>query len=1208
MNRIFPVALLAAVLGLTSAPAAKIKSITSAGEQAGNEASKAFDQDAGTRWAMQGRGTWIQCEFDQEVELSGIGIGFQSAERNYSFEVTTSPDGKNWSTPTKLQSGGRSGVVAYKIPRSKARWLRLTVFGSNENDWANVHTIHIPGITPGPPPGQGSDKKPEFVVTEWATDPSIANSVAISLDDQGRAYVTVARRRKQSSLDIRNHQDLVKKDLSLTTVEERRAWYREYLTGKNWIPDRNGDDIRNWRDLTVQKDSVMQVTDKDGDGQGEAIRILGEYHTEVTGIVAGVLAVNSDVFVAAEPDFLRYHDTNGDGFPDAREVVATGFQVHMGQGGHNMSGVVLGPDGRVYWSLGDKGHYVKTAEGRTYHRPNSGGIFRCELDGSQVERYSSGERNAQELAFDSHGNLFSMDNDGDYPGEKERALYITEGSEHGWRLNWQWLRKQDFTRISGIAAYNPWMDERLFLPDRDDHAAYLTPTIGNFGPGPCGFTANPGTALSPDLSDCFFMTNQQGQVRVFRFLEKGAHFEFKEQAAIKGGRSNTGLAIGPDGALYSACYGGGRGSIFRFDVTEEHQHPARRDTRRILALDAKKITPKDLRTWLDHPDQRVRMKGQFELARRNMSEIFLETLQASGAIRLARLHAIWGLGQISRREPMALTSLEPAWQSDDPELVAQCAKVAGDIPGHLPRIAGLREHLLAALEHNSPRVQFFAAISLGKHKVEEAAPGLINLLATGGSRDPYLRHAAMMGLKGALSPARLASLHEHDNRTVRLAAIVALRNLRAPEITAFLEDKDELILLEAARAIHDDQSIPEALPALSQLLGRPGLTNEALVRRIINAAFRVGTYPALLQLEGYLKRREGSSRMRRTALASLLWWSQPPVLDAVEGRHRKHAPRDSKPVNEAVSRLKAVIMEDNELREVLLNGVSVRGEASWLEGTSEHFGKLSSSLQMKVLDGLARTNSPDLREFVQAALASDDPKVQEKARTYAAQAGVPMLDLLLDILEKKGSAGQGKAIKQLAEDKDPRARKKFASLVEQYRNGKADPRWKLELWQAAQTRGIKLPETPDRLEHGGDAERGKQLVTNHAAAQCIRCHKLGKEGGNPSPELTIGPELNRIGSQRDRRHLVASLLTPSSDISDGYGTVVLKTKEGEEVSGILSRKTDLFWTITLANGKKRNLRPDEISSHILASAMPPMGALLKPEEIRDMVEFLASLK
>ena len=1205
MNRTLLSVCLLPCLGMTPLSAAKVKSITAASEQEGNEAALAFDQDAGTRWAAQGRGTWIQCELDQEIDLAAIGVGFQSSERDYAFELTTSRDEKNWITSGRLQSKGRNGVVTYQIPKSKARWIRLTVFGSNANDWANVHTIHVPGVTPKPPPAAPA---PRYVVTEWATDPSIANSVAISVDDVGRAYVTVARRRKQSSLDIRHHQNLVKKDLSLTTVEERRAWYREYLTGKTWLPDRNSDGVRDWRDLTVQKDSVVQVVDRNGDGTGESMRTLAEYHTEVTGIAAGVLAVGSDVFVAAEPDFLRYQDEDGDGFPEKNEVVATGFQVHMGQGGHNLSGVAVGPDGRVYWSLGDKGHHVKTAEGKLYHRPNSGGIFRCELDGSLVERYSSGERNAQELAFDAHGNLFSMDNDGDYPGEKERALYITEGSEHGWRLNWQWLGKQDFTKISGLRPYNPWMDEKLFLPDRDDLAAYLTPTIGNFGPGPCGFAANPGTALSPELADCFFMTNQQGQIRVFRFIEKGASFEFREQAAIKGGRSNTGLAVGPDGALYSACYGGGRGSIFRFDVSAEHHHPARRETQEILACSSGKAAPGTLRSWLSHPDQRVRMKGQFELARRNLPGIFVEVLNDPGATRLANLHAVWGIGQISRRNPGALSHLEAAWKSEDPEVIAQCAKVAGDITGHLAEVKELKKHLLSALRHPSPRTQFFAAISLGKHGINEAAPDLVKMLAEGGSRDPYLRHAAMMGLKGSLAPADIASLHDHQDRTVRLGAIVALRNLESPEIRAFLKDEDELVLLEAARAIHDDQSIPEALPALSELLERPELANEALMRRVINAAFRVGTYPAMLRLEAYLTRKNGSSVLRRTALASLLWWSAPPVLDAVEGRYRKHNPRDPRPVNEAIARLKPVIMEDDELRAVLLNGVSVRGEASWLEGTSEHFGKLSSDLQLKVLDGLAKTNSPDLREFVQAALSSSDPKVQEKARAYARQAGVPLLDLLLGILEKETPSGQGKAVKQLAGLPDPRAKRKFATLVQQYRDGHANPHWKLELWQAARSQNISLPETPDRLEFGGDAARGRDLVLTHAAAQCIRCHRVGKEGGKPSGELTIGPELSRIGSKRDRSHLVASLLTPSSEVSDGFGTVLLKTKEGEEISGILSKKTDLFWTVTLADGRKRNLRPAEVSSHLMTSAMPPMGSLMKPEEIRDVVEYLASLK
>ena len=223
MNRLTILALCLTAFICTRTASAKIGSITSSKEQPGNEATQAFDQSASTRWSAQGQGAWIQCEFDAESEVAEVGIGFQSAERNYAFELGTSLDGEKWELTGRLQSQSRSGVVTYKITPRKARLLRLTVFGSNENDWANVHTIHIPGVTAGPPPGQDSDTKPEFVVTEWATDPSIANTVAISVDDKGRAYVTAARRRKQSSLDIRNHQDLVKKDLSLSTVEERRA-------------------------------------------------------------------------------------------------------------------------------------------------------------------------------------------------------------------------------------------------------------------------------------------------------------------------------------------------------------------------------------------------------------------------------------------------------------------------------------------------------------------------------------------------------------------------------------------------------------------------------------------------------------------------------------------------------------------------------------------------------------------------------------------------------------------------------------------------------------------------------------------------------------------------------------------------------------------------------------------------------------------------
>ena len=45
---------------------------------------------------------------------------------------------------------------------------------------------------------------------------------------------------------------------------------------------------------------------------------------------------------------------------------------------------------------------------------------------------------------------------------------------------------------------------------------------------------------------------------------------------------------------------------------------------------------------------------------------------------------------------------------------------------------------------------------------------------------------------------------------------------------------------------------------------------------------------------------------------------------------------------------------------------------------------------------------------------------------------------------------------------------------------------------------------------------------------CIKCHAVGKEGGN------VGPELASIASKYPRDELIASVLYPSAKISSGY--------------------------------------------------------------------------
>jgi hypothetical protein len=67
-------------------------------------------------------------------------------------------------------------------------------------------------------------------------------------------------------------------------------------------------------------------------------------------------------------------------------------------------------------------------------------------------------------------------------------------------------------------------------------------------------------------------------------------------------------------------------------------------------------------------------------------------------------------------------------------------------------------------------------------------------------------------------PNRFLALSSHPSRALRIAAVVALRRMSHPGIARFLNDSDEFIVTEAARAINDDLSIKDALPALGNLL------------------------------------------------------------------------------------------------------------------------------------------------------------------------------------------------------------------------------------------------------------------------------------------------------------------------------------------------------------------------------------------------------
>ena len=68
------------------------------------------------------------------------------------------------------------------------------------------------------------------------------------------------------------------------------------------------------------------------------------------------------------------------------------------------------------------------------------------------------------------------------------------------------------------------------------------------------------------------------------------------------------------------------------------------------------------------------------------------------------------------------------------------------------------------------------------------------MLSKNADRDPYLRHAGVMALAKCADAAALAAAAKEDNRSVRLAALLAYAQLGSAETGGFLRDKDAEIV------------------------------------------------------------------------------------------------------------------------------------------------------------------------------------------------------------------------------------------------------------------------------------------------------------------------------------------------------------------------------------------------------------------------------
>ena len=695
---------------------------------------------------------------------------------------------------------------------------------------------------------------------------------------------------------------------------------------------------------------------------------------------------------------------------------------------------------------------------------------------------------------------------------------------------------------------------------------------------------------------------------------------------VVGGILATGLDFGPDGALYIADWIDGWdatsfGRIWKMDDIKGSAMAERAQIKMLLAADLTKFSVQQLKSLLMNADMRVRLKAQFELVKHGVEGAStFEKVLNENSNQLAKIHAIWGISQLARQDKKWGKLLFPLLKDSDAEIRAQAAKWIGDT-----RLVDAGKDLVALLKDSSSRARFFAAEALGRIAYEPAIESIIEMLRDNNDQDAYLRHAGCLALARIGKAAPIVALSKDKSRALRIAAVVALRRMSNPEIAVFLNDTDEFVVTETARAINDDLSIKDALAALGNLLTKTQFTNEALIRRAINANLRVGNEQALQNLIDYSSKENNPEKMRAESIETISTWSKPSVLDRVDGRYRGVILRDSLALKNKVGASVVQLLKSKEFV-VRASAIKAIGKLSIKEGANTLMEMLkkdtSATVRVEALKAIASMQDARISDAIKIATADKDKMVRVAGIGFLKKMNISqelMVSLLSEVIQTKTTEEKQESLLTLGKLSIKNTRPVFESLLHQMETNQLPPDILLELSEAIDS--SRAPELISRYKtassklskdaltaayagalYGGDADKGTRLFFKGESAQCIKCHAYDDKGGN------AGPRLNGVAKRLSRQLILESLINPSARLAPGYGVVNLTLKSGQSVAGILESENNKSIILKAGNNQKQVIAKNDISKREnAASSMMEVKDYLTKKEIRDLVSFLSTL-
>jgi hypothetical protein len=185
-----------------------ITTVTASGND-GNVPSNVVDNNLGTRWSNLGQGSWIQFDLGSKKSICSVDIAWYRGDiRQNNFVISVSDDGTTFTN--KLTGTSNLGTAAekYTLPGgTEGRYVRITVNGNTENDWASINEISVfGGAIDGGGGGGGGSNVIGTLYHKWQTSAggstwspysSLSGNIAsdtdlaIAMNNDGRLQVFV---------------------------------------------------------------------------------------------------------------------------------------------------------------------------------------------------------------------------------------------------------------------------------------------------------------------------------------------------------------------------------------------------------------------------------------------------------------------------------------------------------------------------------------------------------------------------------------------------------------------------------------------------------------------------------------------------------------------------------------------------------------------------------------------------------------------------------------------------------------------------------------------------------------------------------------------------------------------------------------------------------------------------------------------------------